>query len=108
MEAQLTRALTQTTSGQSTTDCPLFVLKGPMPTKPKAQAKPKAKKEVKPQVAAAEAPAPVGPTELENAKARQAHLLDLRKRMTDEGIDSVGKLDVLLSQVNQRVAELGG
>src|SRR3990167_6366811 len=42
-------------------------------------------------------------TALEVALARQSLLLDLRKRMTDEGIDSLGKLDVLLGQANTDV-----
>lgn len=38
--------------------------------------------------------------------SRQEELLRLRQAMTSNGIDSIGKLDVLLSQVNSRLAEL--
>lgn len=46
------------------------------------------------------------PSELDVQLERQAQLLELRDRMTSEGIDSISKLDALLSQVNQRVKEL--
>lgn len=45
-------------------------------------------------------------SELENQLKRQKGLLLLRELMVNEGFDTLGKLDVVLSQVNQRVAEL--
>ena len=43
---------------------------------------------------------------LERALARQAELLALREAMTSEGIDSISKLDALLSQANEEVRKL--
>jgi len=37
---------------------------------------------------------------------RQQELLSLRGRMTSEGIDSISKLDALLSQINEEVRKL--
>lgn len=45
-------------------------------------------------------------TELERATDRQKELLDLRGKMASEGIDSISKLDALLSEVNERVRKL--
>lgn len=43
---------------------------------------------------------------LEVAQARQAQLLELRGLMFAEGVDSISKLDALLSQVNEEVRRL--
>lgn len=45
-------------------------------------------------------------TELENKLSEQADLLSLRNEMCSLGIDSIGKLDHLLSVVNERVRQL--
>lgn len=37
---------------------------------------------------------------------RQQELLSLREAMTREGVDSISKLDALLSQVNEEVRKL--
>lgn len=80
-----------------------------MPEKKAPKVKAKKKSPKKPVAPATEtAAADVGPSELERAQARQRELLDLGDRMAKEGVDSKSKLDVLLSQVNQRVKELGG
>lgn len=46
------------------------------------------------------------PTELEVLCGRQVELLTLRAAMMNEGVDSISKLDVMLSRVNQRISEL--
>ena len=43
---------------------------------------------------------------LEVAQARQAELLELRSLMLSEGVDSISKLDAILSQVNEEVRRL--
>ena len=46
------------------------------------------------------------PSQLEVAQARQAQLLELRGLMFAEGVDSISKLDAILSQVNEEVRKL--
>lgn len=38
---------------------------------------------------------------------RQLELQGLRNAMATEGVDSISKLDVMLSQVNERIRQLG-
>ncbi len=53
-----------------------------------------------------EVPVQSVPSALDRALARQAELLALREAMTSEGIDSISKLDALLSQANEEVRKL--
>ena len=46
------------------------------------------------------------PTELQVMCLRQQELLTLRVAMMNEGVDSISKLDVMLSRINQRIKEL--
>ncbi len=43
---------------------------------------------------------------LDNALLRQSELLELRGAMLEEGVDSISKLDALLSQANEEVRKL--
>lgn len=47
------------------------------------------------------------PTEAEVHLIRKERLESLRAALVSEGIDTIGKLDVLLSQVNERLRQLG-
>lgn len=49
---------------------------------------------------------PVLWTPLSVARERQEELLALREAMVREGVDSISKLDVLLSQANEEVRKL--
>lgn len=44
--------------------------------------------------------------ELEHLLEQRLELQGLRQAMDKHGVDSVGKLDVLLSRLNQRISEL--
>lgn len=45
--------------------------------------------------------------EAASLEARRQELTEIRESMTENGIDSISKLDQLLSQLNQRLAQLG-
>lgn len=51
-------------------------------------------------------PESVGLSALAVMESRRQHLLELREEMVKNGIDTIGKLDVFLSQVNEELRKL--